>query len=104
MVNRRIKGKIEAALRAGNGTAQPDEAPAKVQLAAVRCIVDSLKAGENTLTAKEIAARHGLSLSTVYRQFGGKLGCFKIGTKWCVTDSLYTRWLIEAVSRGACSN
>ena len=104
VVNRRIKAKIEAALGAGDGKAQSVEAPAKVHLATVHCIVDRLKAGENILTVKEIATRHKLSLSTIYRQFEGKLGCFKIGRKWCVTDSLYTQWLIDTVMRGASSN
>lgn len=99
--NQRIKARIEAALRRANSPHA--EAPAKpsVQLANVRCIVDCLKAGEKTHTVKELATRHDMSLSTAYRQFKGKLGCFKIGSKWHVTETLYDQWLTGLVLRAA---
>jgi AraC-like DNA-binding protein len=57
---------------------------------------------EKTLsTVKEIATRHGLSLSTVYRDFKGKLGCFRFRGKWVVTETLYTRWLTDCVLESA---
>ena len=101
MVNQKIKARNEAALRrANNPHAEPPVKPS-VQLATVRCIVDSLKAGEKTLTIKEIATRHGLSLSTVYRELKGKLGCFRFRGKWVVTETLYTRWLTDCVLQAA---
>ncbi|MGO9257877.1 MAG: helix-turn-helix domain-containing protein [Bryobacteraceae bacterium] len=112
MVNQRIKAKIDAALRRGLQIAPPapsasqtSPAPRPIsspaQLANVRCIVDALKHGEKTLTIREIAERHGLSDSTVRREFQGRLGCFRIRTKLVVTETLYTQWLTDIVMRRA---
>jgi hypothetical protein len=101
VVNQRVKKNIEAALRrANNPYAEPPVRPS-LQLASVRCLVESLKAGEKTLTIKEIATRHGLSLSTVYREFKGKLGCFQWRGKRVVTETLYTQWLTDCVLKAA---
>lgn len=97
MRNQRIAAKIDAALRKANNTHAEPLAEPSVKLANVRCIVDTLKAGEKTLTVKNIATRHDLSLSTVYREFKGKLGYFQMRGKWVVTESLYTRWLTDCV-------
>jgi hypothetical protein len=101
VVNRRIKANIEAALkRASNPHAALPVKPS-VELSSVLAIVDSLKAGEKTLTVKQIATRHDLSLSTVYREFKGRLGCFKWRGKWVVTETLYTQWLTDCVLKVA---
>ena len=97
MRNQRIAAKINAALRKSNNASAETPVEPSVKLANVRCIVDTLKAGEKTLTVKEIAARHSLSLSTVYREFQGRLGCFKWRNKWAVTETLYTQWLTDCV-------
>lgn len=101
VVNQRVKKNIEAALRRANNPHTAPPVKPSVQLANVRCIVDSLKSGEKTLTVKEIATRHGLSLSTVYREFKGKLGYFRFRGKWVVTETLYTRWLTDCVLQAA---
>jgi AraC-like DNA-binding protein len=97
-MNYETKRKNEALLR---NLKEPEAIVVKplVQLANIRCIVDSLKAGEKTWTIKEIAARHNLSDATVYREFRGKLGCFKYRAKWVVTDTLYTQWLTDCVRK-----
>jgi AraC-like DNA-binding protein len=101
VVNQKIKSRNEAALRRANNPHITAPVKPSVQLANVKCIVDSLKLGEKTLTIKEIATRHGLSLSTVYRELKGKLGCFRFRGKWVVTETVYTRWLTDCVLQAA---
>jgi hypothetical protein len=101
VVNQRIRANIRAALARANNLHVAEPAKPSALLENVRCIVDSLKAGEKTLTMKEIATRHDLSLSTVYREFKGKLGCFQWRGKWVATETLYTQWLTECVMKAA---
>ena len=101
MVNRRVRANIQAALLRAKGLPTVEPVKPSAQLESVRCIVESLKAGERTYTIKELADKHGLDVSTIYRQFRGRLGCFRVGKKWLVTDTAYTAWLTEIVVRAA---
>ncbi|MEZ5399867.1 MAG: hypothetical protein R2729_09355 [Bryobacteraceae bacterium] len=94
-----IRKKIEAALSGVDLSAKPKPESTST-VANVQYVVDRTIQETKTWTLKQIADKHQLDYSTVYRQLIGKPGCFRFGKAIRVSDSLYRSWLEQAAIEG----
>ena len=63
-------------------------------------VVDEVLAEEKFWEVGDIAARHGLNYSTVWRHLKGKPGWIRHGRVIRITDALYKAYIRQSVCRG----